>query len=136
MAAEKARNAWWTARAVEAEKRAWVAEQLGHGGSLIKELRLLKKHFSKPSSSTLSALDGSLLTTDSSKLERWAEHFANIVNCDVDVSSAFLESLPVVSPSDHPLNPPDAVNLCAPLSEEEIITAISQLKNGRAPGLD
>ena len=72
VAAEKARNAWWTACAVEAEKRAWVAEQLGHGGSLIKELRLLKKHFSKPSSSTLSALDGSLLTTDSSKLERWA----------------------------------------------------------------
>ncbi len=25
-AAEKAWNAWWTARAVEAERRAWVAE--------------------------------------------------------------------------------------------------------------
>ena len=58
-ATEKARNAWWTARAVEAERRAWVAEQLGHGGSLIKELRLLKNRFIKPSSSTLTALDGS-----------------------------------------------------------------------------
>ena len=29
--AEKAHNAWWTAHAVEAEKCAWVAEQLGHG---------------------------------------------------------------------------------------------------------
>ena len=28
VAAEKARNSWWTACAVEAEKRAWVAEQL------------------------------------------------------------------------------------------------------------
>ena len=58
-AAEKARNAWWTARAVQAERRAWVAEQLGHGGSLIKELRLLKNRFTKPSSSTLTTLDGS-----------------------------------------------------------------------------
>ena len=39
-AAEKARNAWWTARAVEAERRALVAEQLGHGGSLIIHLPL------------------------------------------------------------------------------------------------
>ena len=73
-AAEKAQNAWWTARAVETERRAWVAEQLGHGSSLIKELRLLKNRFTKPSSSTLTVLDGSLLTTDSAKLERWAEH--------------------------------------------------------------
>ena len=58
-AAKKARNAWWTARAVEAERRAWVSEQLGHWGSLIKELRLLKNHFTKPSPSTLTALDGS-----------------------------------------------------------------------------
>ena len=92
VAAEKTHNAWWTACAVEAEKHAWVAEQLGHGGSLIKELRLLKKYFSKPSSSTLSALDESLLTTDSSKLERWVEHFAGIFNCGVDANPAFLEN--------------------------------------------
>ena len=36
-AAEKARNAWWSARAVGAEKCAWAAEQCGHGGSLIRE---------------------------------------------------------------------------------------------------
>ena len=27
VAAEKARNTWWSARAVEAEKKAWVAQQ-------------------------------------------------------------------------------------------------------------
>ena len=46
-------------------------------------------------------------------------------------------NLPVVSPSDHfldPLTRPD--DLCAPLSEDGIITAISQLKSGRAPGQD
>ena len=32
-AAEKAQNEWWTARAVEAERHAWVAEQLGISGA-------------------------------------------------------------------------------------------------------
>ena len=45
-------------------------------------------------------------------------------------------SVPVISPSGHPSKPPDLDDLCAPLSEEEICTAISQLKNGRAPGID
>ena len=103
---------------MEAERHAWVAEQLGHGSSLIKELRLLKNHFTKPSSSTLTALDGSLLTTDAAKLARWAEHFSSIVNCDV-------ENLPVTSPSFHPAEPPDLDVLCAPLSEEEICIAIA-----------
>ena len=39
-AAEKARNAWWSERASEAERRALVAEQQGRGGSLIRDLRL------------------------------------------------------------------------------------------------
>jgi hypothetical protein len=76
---------------VEAEKCEWMAEQLGHGGSLIKELRLLRSCFSRPSSSSLTAMDGSLLTTDSSKLEGWAEHFASVVNCGVDVCQTYLE---------------------------------------------
>ena len=68
VAAEKARNAWWSAHAVEAERCAWAAEQSGHGGSLIKELRLLRSHCSKPSAISLSAKDGSVLTRDVDKL--------------------------------------------------------------------
>jgi hypothetical protein len=37
VAADKARNAWWSSRAVKAECCTWIAEQMGHGGSLIKE---------------------------------------------------------------------------------------------------
>ena len=113
-----------------------MVEQLGHGGSLIKELRLLKNRFTKPSSSTLTALDGSPLTTDTAKLVRWAEHFSSDVNCGVEVSEASLENLPVISPSVNPGEPPDLDDLCAPLSEEEICTDISQLKNSRTPGMD
>ena len=85
------------------------------GGSLIKELRLLKTRFAKPSTSTLTAADGSILNTDSSKLEstltaadgsilntdsskleRWAKHFTSVVNCGMDVSQVSLDSLPVI----------------------------------------
>ena len=59
VAAEKASNSWWSSGAVEAERYAWT--KLGCGGF---ELRLLRNHFFKPSSSTLTASDGSLLTTD------------------------------------------------------------------------
>ncbi len=98
-AAEKVRKAWWTACVVEAKRRAWVAEQLGHGGSLIKELTLLKNRFTKPSSAILTVLDSFLLTTDSAKLVRSAEHFFSVVNCGVEVSEASLEShLTICSP--------------------------------------
>ena len=81
LAVDKARNAWWSARAEEAERRAAVAECLGRGGSLIRELRLLGKSVAKASSSTLHALDGTVLTSNDSKLHHWAEHFASVANC-------------------------------------------------------
>ena len=46
VAAEKARNACWNAGAEEAAKKAKLFQQLGCGGSLIKELKLLKKQVS------------------------------------------------------------------------------------------
>ena len=75
-------------------------------------------------------MDGSLLTTDLAKLARWAEHLSSVVNCDVEVSEASFENLPVISPSAHPVEPPDLHNLCAPHFEVEICAAISQLKIG------
>ena len=40
-AAEKARNAWWTARAVEAERCAWVADQAWTSGpSYVRHLQV------------------------------------------------------------------------------------------------
>ena len=41
-----------------------------------------------------------------------------------------------ISPSVHTPDPPDLDDLCAPLSEKEISTAISELRNGRAPEMD
>ena len=67
-ATEKAQNTWWSACAAEAGKHAWAAEQCGHGGSLIRELQLLRKSASKPSTSTLLVRDESKLIIDDDKL--------------------------------------------------------------------
>ena len=127
---------WWSAHAAEAEKRAWAAEQCGHGGSLIRDLWLLRKSASKPSTSTLLARNGSNLTGDGDKLQCWVEHFSDFVNCESEVRVATLNALPV-------LEPPSALSddvcmneLSDNLTEEEIVAAISQMRKGRAPGLD
>ena len=93
----KARNTWWSECAAEAEKRAWFAEQLGQGGSFLKELRLLKRQVSRPAVTPLLAKDSSPITDDEGKLRRWAEHFNEVVNCESLVSEAVLDTLPVIS---------------------------------------
>ena len=59
------------------------------------------------------------------------------MNCQVDVDVVPCEDLPVVSPS---FVSSDTLmcdeEISAPLSEEEIVTAISKLRSGKAPGLD
>ena len=46
-----------------------------------------------------------------------------------------LEALPSIQPPSQN-SPIDNEELCSPITEEEISTAISQMKNGKAPGLD
>ena len=137
-AAESARNNWWSERAAEAERRARATERAGQGGSLIKELRLLKSIASKPSSSNILDNDGHPLASVDQKLARWAEHFGLVMNCGKEVSEPALESLPVIVPQDRATpNIPDLEErLCSSPTEEEISTALSQLKMGKAPGPD
>ena len=81
-------------------------------------------------------LYGTILQTDGDKLNRWAEHFQEVANCEVSIDIPS-DNLPVI-----PLSPPSSVtplsddDLDAPLSEEEISAAISQLRSGKSPGLD
>ena len=59
-----------------------------------------------------------------------------MVNCQIDIDVTPIEDLPIVTPhssSDTTLSDHD---LSSPLSEEEIITAISELRAGKAPGPD
>ena len=95
---EEAHNAWWSDRAAEAEHRALVAEHQGRGGSLIWDLRVLGKKFSKPASSNLVAKDGRVLQSDGDKLNHWSEHFQEVVNCQIDIDVIPIEDLPIATP--------------------------------------
>ena len=98
VAAEKARNAWWSDHAAEADRRALVAEQQGSRGSLIRDLHLLGRKFSKPASSSLVPKDSRVLQSNKDKLNRWADHFQEVVNCQIDIDVIPIEDLPVVTP--------------------------------------
>ena len=117
--------------------RLFIAEQQGRGGSLIGDLHLLKKKFSNPASSALVAKEGITLQSDEDKLNRWAENFKEVINYQIYIDVVPCEDLPVVSQSfissDTLISDED---ISAPLSEEEIVTAISELRSGKAPGLD
>ena len=138
VAAEKARNAWWSARAAEAEKKAWVAQQQGRGGSLIKDLRLLKRQASKPSASYLLAKDKTIISSDTDKLQRWVEHFAEVSNSWSSDSQVDIDVLPdiVAATPSYRDNFADDDDLSQPITEEEIQEAISQLRDGKAPSVD
>ena len=89
----------------------------------------------KPAVTPLIAKDSSPISDDEGKLRRWAEHFTEVVNCEALVSEAALDILPVISCSNSSNNDCDS-HLNAPPSEEEISLANSQLKSGKAPGID
>ena len=77
------------------------------------------------------------LQSDGDKLNHWMEHFEEVMNCQVDIDVIPCEDLPVVSPSfvssDTSMSDED---IPAPLSEEEIVPAISELRSGKVPGMD
>ena len=66
---------------------------------MIGDLCFSKKKLSKPASSALVAKDGITLPSDGDKLNRWAEHFEEVMNCQVDINVIPGEDLTAVSPS-------------------------------------
>lgn len=68
------------------------------GSSLIKELRLLKNHFTKMSTPLLLTKDGrSSVTSDDDKCKLWVEHFEEVVNCTTSVNEMCC-TVPAISP--------------------------------------
>ena len=63
------------------------------------------------------------------KINCWAEHFEEVVKCQVDIDVVPLKDLPIVSPLDTPSDTSlSDEDLSTPLSEEEIQTAISAVE--------
>ena len=126
---------WWEAKAEKAEQRYVMVVRLGHGGSILKDLRLLKFRQKLKVNSFLYASDGTRLSTTMSKVERWREHFSRVSNVSVDVvdrvSHTVLEAVP---DSEHVIV--DDNSISGVPSEVEIRLALQLMKNGRAPGVD
>ena len=138
MAADKARNACWSARAVEAEKKVNMLQQLFCGGSVVKELRLLKKQASKPSSFNILAKNRSILSSDIDKLQHWAENFSEVSNCcssSCQLDTEALHDIIAATKSYRELFADDE-NSSQSISEDEIQVVIAQLRDGKAPGDD
>uniref|UniRef100_A0A2C9LNM3 Reverse transcriptase domain-containing protein n=1 Tax=Biomphalaria glabrata TaxID=6526 RepID=A0A2C9LNM3_BIOGL len=82
----------------------------------------------KESSSPIFSSDGNKLLTDKEDiLVRWAEHFSTVLNCPSSISAEAIARLEQV-PINHSLTDPPRLN--------KVMTAISNLSNGKAPGLD
>ena len=73
------------------------------------------------------------------KLRKWIDHFNSVLNCSTEINELAVASLPDFtshSVERAPHGVPSDDDLCACLSEREILTAIRQLKTGKAPDLD
>lgn len=79
-------------------------------------------------SSPLLSSDGSCLITDKEEiLQRWAEHFDNVLNRPSSINEEAIQRLPQVTINTALDDPPNF---------DEVTTAIQQLSSGKAPGSD
>ena len=76
----------------------------------------------------LLSADGATLLTEKSKiLERWAEHFQDVLNRPASINDQAIARLPQVEVNSSLNDPPDV---------QEVKMAIKQLSDGKAPGSD
>lgn len=109
------------------ETLAEEAETAASKGQLSTVYRITKQLSGKLTSSNIpcKSKDGKVLTSESQQLERWTEHFREILNIDhqnvIPNIEQFGEELDIDIEE---------------VSREEIRKAILKLKNGKSPGLD
>ena len=132
--ADNAREEWWESKAEEAEKLHESAVRLGRGGSLLTDLRLLKRSQKLKAEATLCTQNGKQLYSAGDKLERWREHFAQVSNTSVRLVSWVVDAVLETSP-EFP-EPPDECDdsLASVPTEDEVRNAVECLKNRKAPG--
>ncbi|BHF85930.1 hypothetical protein SprV_1002910600 [Sparganum proliferum] len=90
----------------------------------------LKAVYGPPTKGTapLLSADGSTLLTEKTQiLQRWAEHFRDVLNSPFVIADAAIDRLPQVETN---------VDLDLPPSLQETIGAVQQVSSGKAPGSD
>jgi len=136
--ADKAREEWWEAKAVEAEELHEAAVRKGHGGSLVKDLKLLKDKQKLNACTSLLSSEGTLLSSTNDKIKRWHDYFALLNSVSVRIVESVAEAVLESTSESQQLgvNDGDLESLTQAPSEEEIRSALSMMKTGRAPGAD
>nr|VZI16340.1 unnamed protein product [Spirometra erinaceieuropaei] len=106
-------------------------EQASNFGDIRKLNQLIRQVSGKPSTLSDSVLDvnGGFIADNSTKIERWREHFEHHLNFDIQPTSLLPSSSAEFLPSDTYAVP------CDPPSEGEV-DAIRKLRNNKAPGKD
>ena len=126
--AEKAHEEWWEAKAEEAERLHEAAVKLGHGGSLLRDLRLLRNEQKLRTDMELLVQDGTCLHITADKLERWCEHFAQVSSVSVKVVTSALSSVVEAAPLPTLEQDHRAAMSVVP-SEDEVRVALNLMKN-------
>lgn len=120
-------------RSARSDKRRWMsrladeAQQAANVHNMRDTYRIAKMicETSASSNHSVRAADGRLLTNEDDQVERWSEHFEQVLNQS--------PSQIALSPSGTP--PRRTFNTNAP-TRREIADAVKRLKNHKAPGLD
>ena len=114
-------------------KQAWsdAARQLEHDVKLnhLRPAYSQLKQFVRPRSrppQNLNDRNGNPLTAPQQKLQRWCEHFSDLLNSDAKVDAEELKLPP-------PPEPPDSDD--PPPTLSEVSEAVNRLKNHKAPGV-
>ena len=116
------KDAWWAAKADE-------LQQYADRHDSKKFFEGLKTVYGPPSSKTTPIRDseGNLLTEKATILQRWAEHFNQLLNRPSSIDEQTIQDIP---------QRPLIESLDEPPTLPETIKAISQLQAGKAPGSD
>ena len=78
------------------------AMKQGHGGSLLKDLRLLQGSQKLKADTTLYAKDSSQLHSIADKLEHWREHFEAVNNVTTQLTYSLTEEVVGIAVEPHP----------------------------------
>ena len=115
-------NKRWDEKTKETEKLAEIIMKLGRGGSLLKSLKSIGRSRHIQYQSLLNSNGATKISTQKQKLQRWQQFFAKLINVDTKIDDATCEVLPKCNIQY------DLDQLTAPLSEQEIETALKQFK--------
>ena len=119
----KMKETWWRQRAEELQ----IAADTHNVKAFYGDLRALYGPKSTGNSPVYSSDNETLLTDRDKILQRWADHFENVLNSDSVVDNDVIGALP---------QRPILQNLSGNPTISEVKLAIKQLSNGKAPGKD